>query len=347
MIWTKLLALVSILAVPMICPCQDTTSGGPDSIIAGPFGEPRMVMSEGGEWSYPLKVYEDTATTAYTPDITTPGWVAGNADQFRRTGKYLTYLYVYTKRKHTTARYTLVVETRSNTAVVAQPFLNQHISLSDHATPEFISKSAAKITAIVTNEVARFQGDTVEDVIRKEKYTTLRMMLCSAGPGNPNPDCNLSDSDLRAKYPTYAGNPLQLIPGADPGVNCGIGTGKSCYANDPKASNSPSLPSGAQANADGLYRIGNGVSAPVPLNSVIVEFTDVARRAKYQGVCLVSLTVDAQGNPQNPRVVRGLGMGLNQKALEAVQKYRFKPAMLDGKTPVPVMITVEVNFRLY
>jgi TonB family protein len=97
----------------------------------------------------------------------------------------------------------------------------------------------------------------------------------------------------------------------------------------------------------GLERIGGRVSAPVALNSVEAEFSDEARRAKYQGVCLIQLIVDAQGNPQNPRVVRALGMGLDEKALEAVRKYKFKPAMKDGKTPVPVMITVEVNFRLY
>ena len=97
----------------------------------------------------------------------------------------------------------------------------------------------------------------------------------------------------------------------------------------------------------GIYQIGGRVSAPVPLNSVEAEFSDEARRAKYQGVCLISMIVDTNGNPQNPRVVRALGMGLDEKALEAVRKYKFKPAMKDGKTPVPVMITVEVNFRLY
>lgn len=97
----------------------------------------------------------------------------------------------------------------------------------------------------------------------------------------------------------------------------------------------------------GYYHVGGGISAPVPLNSVEAEFSDEARRAKYQGVCLIQMIVDAHGNPQNPRVIRPLGMGLDEKALEAVRKYRFKPAMKDGKTPVPVMITVEVNFRLY
>lgn len=105
---------------------------------------------------------------------------------------------------------------------------------------------------------------------------------------------------------------------------------------------------GTGGNAGGgLFRIGGGVSAPVPIVSPEAEFSDEARRAKYQGVCLVSLIVDAQGNPQNPRVIRALGMGLDEKALEAVRKYKFKPALKDGKTPVPVMITIEVNFRLY
>lgn len=99
--------------------------------------------------------------------------------------------------------------------------------------------------------------------------------------------------------------------------------------------------------AEGQYRVGGGVSAPVPLNTVEAEFTDEARRTKYQGICLISLIVDAQGNPQDPRVIRRLGMGLDENALDAVRKYKFKPAMKDGKIPVPVKITVEVNFRLY
>jgi periplasmic protein TonB len=97
----------------------------------------------------------------------------------------------------------------------------------------------------------------------------------------------------------------------------------------------------------GLYQIGGRVSAPQLIHSVEAEFSDEARRAKYQGVCLVSLIVDAQGNPQNIRVVRALGMGLDEKAIEAIRQYKFKPAMKDGKTPVPVPITIEVDFRLY
>jgi TonB family protein len=102
-----------------------------------------------------------------------------------------------------------------------------------------------------------------------------------------------------------------------------------------------------ESGANGLQRIGGGVSAPVPVVSPEAEFSDEARTKKIQGVVLVSLIVDADGNPQNPRVIRSLGYGLDEKAIEAVKKYKFKPAMKDGKTPVPVMITIEVNMRLY
>ena len=129
------------------------------------------------------------------------------------------------------------------------------------------------------------------------------------------------------------------------GGGAGMGTG---YGGGLGSGTGNGYGPGSGGNAGGgLYRIGGGVSAPVPIFQPEAEFSDEARRAKYQGVCLISLIVDAQGNPQNPRVIRALGMGLDEKALEAVRKYKFKPAMKDGKTPVPVMISIEVNFRLY
>jgi periplasmic protein TonB len=97
----------------------------------------------------------------------------------------------------------------------------------------------------------------------------------------------------------------------------------------------------------GVYVPGRGgVTAPAPIVAPEAEFSDEARRAKYQGICLVALIVDAHGLPQNVHVVRRLGMGLDEKALEAIRKYRFKPATKDGK-PVAVGITVEVDFRLF
>ncbi|MFZ1085390.1 MAG: TonB family protein [Terracidiphilus sp.] len=96
----------------------------------------------------------------------------------------------------------------------------------------------------------------------------------------------------------------------------------------------------------GLEHVGGKVSAPYQINQVEAEFSDEARRAKYQGIVMVAIIVDKLGNPQNPRVVRALGMGLDEKAIEAVMKYKFHPAMREGK-PVAVPVNIEINFRLY
>jgi periplasmic protein TonB len=96
----------------------------------------------------------------------------------------------------------------------------------------------------------------------------------------------------------------------------------------------------------GLRRIGGGVSSPVVIYQVEPEFSEEARKAKFMGVVLVNLIVDAKGNPQNVHVLRGVGMGLDEKAVEAVRQYRFKPAMAEGK-PVPVELNVEVNFPIF
>jgi len=95
----------------------------------------------------------------------------------------------------------------------------------------------------------------------------------------------------------------------------------------------------------GVFRVGGGVSAPRVSYSPDPEYSDEARRAKYQGTCVLSLTVGPDGLPRDIRIARSLGMGLDEKAIEAVQQWRFQPALKDGK-PVAVAINVEVQFRL-
>ena len=95
----------------------------------------------------------------------------------------------------------------------------------------------------------------------------------------------------------------------------------------------------------GVYRIGGGVSAPMVLSKTEPEYSEEARKAKYQGTVVLMIIVNEHGLPQDIRVVRPLGLGLDEKAIEAVQKWRFRPAMKDGH-PVKVEATVEVNFRL-
>ena len=140
-------------------------------------------------------------------------------------------------------------------------------------------------------------------------------------------------------------SPTVTLSSNGPGSESGIGTGSKGGVGP--GSGIGDGPGGERGFGGSVYRAGiGGVTNPIPLVTPEAEFSDEARRNKYQGVCLISIVVDARGYPQNPRVIRSLGMGLDEKAIEAVQKYRFKPALKDGK-PVAAMITVEVNFRLY
>ena len=96
----------------------------------------------------------------------------------------------------------------------------------------------------------------------------------------------------------------------------------------------------------GAKQVGGGVKGPVIIYQPEPEFSEEARKAKFQGVVTVSIIVDAQGRPQNVHVTRGVGMGLDEKAMEAVRQYRFKPGTENGK-PVATYLNVEVNFEIF
>jgi periplasmic protein TonB len=143
------------------------------------------------------------------------------------------------------------------------------------------------------------------------------------------------------------GDPRTSIVGpASNGSGSGAGLGSGDGGGIGSGSGAGYGPGEGGGYGGGLYHVGGGVSPPVLIYSVDAEFSDEARRAKYQGVSVVSLIVDAHGLPQRIRVVRKLGMGLDEKAVEAVRQYKFKPSTYQGK-PVPVEITIEVNFHIY
>lgn len=93
-------------------------------------------------------------------------------------------------------------------------------------------------------------------------------------------------------------------------------------------------------------QIGGSVLPPVPTYAADPEYPESARKAKLSGDVIVSLVVDQDGMPRNVQVARGMGNEFDEKAVEAVQQYRFKPATQNGE-PVPVNLKVEVNFRMF
>jgi TonB family protein len=93
-----------------------------------------------------------------------------------------------------------------------------------------------------------------------------------------------------------------------------------------------------------VYHVGE-VSAPVPIRVVKASYTEEARRLRISGTVELSVQIDTSGIPANIKVIRGLGHGLDEKAIEAVTESRFRPTLKDGR-PVIVEITVGVGFDL-
>jgi len=87
------------------------------------------------------------------------------------------------------------------------------------------------------------------------------------------------------------------------------------------------------------------VTPPQLVYKVEPEFSDEARKAKHQGVVVLTIEVDSSGNVRNVRVRQSLGLGLDEKAMEAVSRWRFRPGILDGK-PITTEAVVQVNFQL-
>lgn len=140
---------------------------------------------------------------------------------------------------------------------------------------------------------------------------------------NKMPDLGSPTSNLRG---------FSMGNGNGSGIGSGIGDGVG--------------PGSGGNTGGGPMHIGGAIQAPAVLRSVEAEFSEEARKSKFSGNVLVGLWVDAQGNPSHVHVVRGVGMGLDEKAVAAVRQYKFKPATLNGK-PVTVDLNIEVNFQIF
>ena len=92
-------------------------------------------------------------------------------------------------------------------------------------------------------------------------------------------------------------------------------------------------------------RIGGGINAPVVANKVEPKYSPVAKMAKLQGSVLLMIVIGVDGTPRNVEVQRGVGLGLDEQAVEALLQWKFTPGTKDGQ-PVAVKANVEINFRL-
>lgn len=142
------------------------------------------------------------------------------------------------------------------------------------------------------------------------------------------------------------GDPMAhaVMPSNGTGSGGGIGTGSGGGVG---SGTGPGFGPGEGGGVGGgIFHMGSGATPPRAIYSPEPEFSEEARKAKYQGTCTLGVIVDASGHPTNIRVLSALGMGLDEKAIEAVRTWRFEPATKDGH-PVPFEIAVEVDFHLY
>ncbi len=183
-----------------------------------------------------------------------------------------------------------------------------------------------------------------------EQFTPPAMVLHNDHPVLPKepsvvmpPTVRLADNHL-----PNLGDPMSRIPSGPPSNGTGSGGGIGSGAGGGVGSGEgPGVGPGRGGGfGGGVFTVGGGVSPPKGIYTPDPEYSEEARKAKYQGVVVLWLIVNPDGRPRDIKVARSLGMGLDQKAIEAVRNWKFEPAKKDGQ-PVAVQINVEVNFRLY
>ncbi|HWC17630.1 MAG TPA: energy transducer TonB [Terriglobales bacterium] len=195
-----------------------------------------------------------------------------------------------------------------------------------------VATPAGKRPQLAKQEIA-----TPEVVVRNDRPKL------TANPAIVVPDVRLANNSM-----PNLGDPKSSVlgppsngTGAGGGYGTGVGGG---VGSGSGAGVGPGLGGGY---GGGVFRSGvGGVSAPRLISKIEPEYSQEARQAKHQGIVVLSLVVGADGKTRGIRLVRSLGMGLDEKAMEAVRQWRFEPAMKDGR-PVPVLVDVEVSFRLF
>jgi len=132
-------------------------------------------------------------------------------------------------------------------------------------------------------------------------------------------------------------------PSAGPGVGGGIGTGQGRGVGEGKG---PGVGPGEGGGVGGgVFRVGGGVSPPSVVSRVEPQYSEEARKARYQGTVVLEAIVRKDGTVDILRVVRSLGFGLDENAIDALKKWRFRPGTKGG-VPVDVALNIEVNFNL-
>ena len=182
-----------------------------------------------------------------------------------------------------------------------------------------------------------------------QQFTPPMAVVRNQDPKLPIAPTIVVPPDIHLQQPNLPdlGDPLSHLPsvpsnGTGSGGGIGSGSGGGVGSGE-----GPGFgPGHGGGTGGGVFHVGGGVSAPKAIYAPDPEYSEEARKVKHMGTVVLWLIVGPDGKPRDIRVARTLGLGLDEKAMEAVKNWRFEPAYKDGK-PVAVQINVEVNFHLY
>jgi protein TonB len=216
--------------------------------------------------------------------------------------------------------------------------------LSNFTLPESLRKTGGGGGGGDRDKLAESKGSMPR--FAQEQLTPPAVIVRNEDPKLPAPPTAVGPPELTVPPTSPVGNPLSaiLVPSNGTGWGGGIGSG---YGGGAGEGLGPGFgPGHGGGIGGGAYRVGGGVSAPRPIYDPDPEYSEEARKEKFQGAVLLWVVVGADGKPRDIRVQRSLGMGLDEKAIEAVRLWKFEPSTLDGH-PVAVQVNIEVSFRLY
>ncbi len=183
--------------------------------------------------------------------------------------------------------------------------------------------------------------------LAKEQFTPPVVVIRNEDPKLPVAPTVVVPPELRLPTSAQLGDPITGVfgpPSNGTGSGGGIGSGSGGGVG---VGTGPGVGEGHGGGyGGGAYRVGGGVSAPRAIYSPDPEYSEEARKAKYQGTVVLWVVVGTDGRVHDVKIARSLGMGLDEKAIESVRTWRFEPSRMNGQ-PVPVQVNVEVNFRLY
>ena len=199
-------------------------------------------------------------------------------------------------------------------------------------------------------------GERMPTPPTRGKLPRFSMTQFAAPMAVPRPDPKLpveatllGPPDLKVPSPTDAnfGDPLakMLTGSGGPGGGGGIGTGEGGGIGS--GSGGGLGPGSGGGTGGGAFRPGTGgVGYPTCLYCPEPQYSEDARKAKYQGTVMLQVIIQPDGHATNIEIVKGPGLGLEEKAMEAVRNWRFKPAIGPGGKAVATITSIEVTFRL-